>query len=152
MITRPLDLASRLRPQPRSFDWLFFVNAGLLVGFFLFFNSRFVLSPGLGVGFELPTVPGANRDARPTTHVITVVNAGQIFAGDGLRNLDQLQDWLNSEAKTQKYPSLLVRASGGVPATILTRILGMAHMAGFTVIVAAEEQPGTAGAGTADTH
>ena len=30
MITRPLDLASKLRPEPRNFDWLFFVNAGLL--------------------------------------------------------------------------------------------------------------------------
>ena len=31
MITRPLDLASRLRPEPRSFDWLFYVNGGVIV-------------------------------------------------------------------------------------------------------------------------
>ena len=31
MITRPLDLASKMRPEPRNFDWLFYVNAGLLV-------------------------------------------------------------------------------------------------------------------------
>ena len=50
MITRPLDLASKLRPEPRNFDWLFFVNAGLLVLFFVLFGSRFVLAPGEGQG------------------------------------------------------------------------------------------------------
>lgn len=139
MITRPLDLAAKLRSEPRSFDWLFFVNGGLLVLFFSLFGSRFVLSPGLGVDFALPEVPGANADARPTTHVISVINAGQIIVGDGLRNLDQLQEWLDAQAKTEKQPSLLVRASAGVPASILAKILGMAHAAGFSVILAAED-------------
>ena len=31
MITRPLDIAAKLRPEPRNFDFLFFVNGGLLV-------------------------------------------------------------------------------------------------------------------------
>ena len=30
MLSRPLDLASRLRPEPRNFDWLFIVNGGLI--------------------------------------------------------------------------------------------------------------------------
>jgi biopolymer transport protein ExbD len=140
MLTRPLDLASKLRREPRSFDWLFLMNGGLIVLFFFLFGSRFVLAPGLGVGFELPQAPGVNADARPTTHVITVVNAGQIFAGDGLRSIDQLQGWLEAQARTEKRPSLLVRASSGVPAAILTQILGMAHAAGFSVTLAAEEQ------------
>lgn len=146
MITRPFDLASRLRPEPRSFDWLFFVNAGLLVLFFTFFGSRYVLSPGLGMDYALPEVPGATAEARVTTHVITVVNAGQIFVGDGVRGIDQLQDWLNAQARTEKHPSLLVRASSGVPSGLLARILGMARVAGFSVVVAAEEpKSGTAG-------
>ncbi len=139
MITRPLDLASRLREPPRNLDWLFYVNAGLIALFFVFFGSRFVLSPGLGVDFALPQIPAGAADLRLTTHVITVVDAGQIFAGDGRRDIEQLQSWLNEQAKTQKAPSLLVRASAGVPAAILTRILGMAHAAGFTVTLAAEE-------------
>lgn len=143
MITRPLDLASKLRSAPRSFDWLFIANGGLIVLFFSLFGSRFVLSPGLGVDFELPQVPGANADARLTTHVITVVNAGQIFVGDGVRGIDQLQDWLNAQAKTEKRPALLVRASNGVPTSITARILGMAHTAGFAVTLAAEEARGS---------
>ncbi len=141
MITRPLDLAPRLRSDPRSLDWLFYVNGGLIVLFFFLFGSRFVLAPGLGVGFELPQVAGANANARQTTHVITVISAGQILAGDGMRTADQLPEWLNAQAKTVKQPSLLVRASTRVPAGILARILGMANTAGFTVSLAAEEQP-----------
>lgn len=139
MIARPLDLASRLRRAPRSFDWLFFVNAGLLVLFFFFFGSRFVLSPGLSIGFELPRTAGARAGAQMTTHVITVVNAGQIFVGDGLRNMDQLQAWLQAEAKAEREPALLVRASAGVPAAILAKIVGLASSAGFRVMIAAEE-------------
>lgn len=146
MITRPLDLSSKLRSAPRSFDWLFFANIGLIALFFVLFGSRFVLAPGLGVDFELPQAPGANQNARVTTHVITVVNAGQILTGDGLRAIDQLPEWLSAQAKTEKHPSLLVRASANVPTSISTRIAGMAQAAGFSVQLAAEEPAKTNGA------
>jgi biopolymer transport protein ExbD len=139
VITRPLDLAAKLRPDPRSFDALFFVNGGLIVLFFFLFGSSFVLSPGLGVDFALPRVPAASSDARMTTHVITVVNAGQVIA-DGMRSVDELQPWLEAKAKTEKHPSLLVQVGARVPASISTRILGMAHAAGFAVTLATEEQ------------
>lgn len=139
MITRPLDLASHLRPEPRRFEWLFLVNVGLLVFFFTFFGSRFVLSPGLGIDFALPQIAGADADARPTSHVITVVNAGQILVRDGLLNIEQLQPWLDAEARRTPHASLLVRASADVPTRILARVLGMAHRAGFAVTLAAEE-------------
>lgn len=143
MITRPLDLASRLRPEPRRLTAVFYVNAGLLVLFFSLFGSRFVLSPGLGVDFALPQVPAGSTEARRTTHVINVVNAGQIIVGDGLRTLEQLPEWLNAQARTDAHPALLVRAGSGVPTAILVRILGMAQAAGFSVTLAAEEtKPG----------
>ena len=66
MITHPLDLASRLRPPPRSFDALFLVNGGLIILFFFLFGSRFVLAPGLGVGFQLPEMAAAGAGAAPT--------------------------------------------------------------------------------------
>jgi biopolymer transport protein ExbD len=147
MITRPLDLSSKLRPEPRNFDWLFFVNAGLIVLFFALFGSRYVLAPGLGVDFQLPRVGNPHADARTTTHFISVVSAGQIFAGDGLRTMDQLGQWLKEQAKTVKAPSLLVRASAGVRAAVLTDITSAARAAGFTVVLAAEESAARAGEG-----
>jgi biopolymer transport protein ExbD len=145
MITRPLDLASKLREPPRSFDAFFFVNVGLIAGCFALLGSRFVLSPGLGVDFELPTVPAGAADARVTTHVITVVSAGQVFVPDGFKTVDELDDWLKQQARTDAHPSLLIRASAAVPASMLSRIVGMAHKAGFAVTLAAEEAPSADG-------
>lgn len=140
MITRPLDLASRLRPEPRNFDALFFVNVGLLVLFFGLFASRFVLAPGLGVDFKLPEVQGSLTGATVTTSTISVKNSGQIFA-DGLLTMSQLREWLKGEVRKTKNPSLLVRMSSGVPVSVQNEIVSAARAAGFgsNIVLAAEE-------------
>lgn len=146
MITRPLDLASKLSPPPRSFDGLFFVNVGLLVVFFALFGSRFVLAPGLGVDFRLPEMPGALAGAATTDRVISVLPSGQIFA-DGLLNMAQLREWLKVEAKKSKQPSLLVRAGAGVPVSQLADIVSAAREAGFVRVVLGAEERAAGGAG-----
>lgn len=142
MISRPLDLASRLQPPPRSGLALFFVNAAVLVVFFSVFGSRFVLAPGLGVDFQLPRVAGASTGAVRTSHVVTVVSAGQIFAGDGLRTPSQLRDWLVAQAATTKEPSLLILANERVPVSVIADIAGLAAATGFSVHVAGTETTG----------
>jgi biopolymer transport protein ExbD len=145
MITRPLELASKLRPEPRSNDWLHFVNVGLVALFFVLFGSKFVLAPSLGVKFRLPEMVGANADAQPATHHLGVTAAGQIFAPDGVLVMDKLQSWLDARAREMKaakapqQPVLLVQASGGVQASLVTEIVGAASRAGFQVRWAAEE-------------
>ena len=139
MITRPLDLASKLRPEPRSYDWLFFVNAGSLAGMFFFFGSKFVLAPAVGVDFRLPEVPAAAVDARPATHHVNVTNSGQIFVRDGLLAPEQLRPWLREQAGTVREPVLLVLASDGVPTQVSFEIVGAAREAGFAVRFAATE-------------
>ncbi|MBI5380384.1 MAG: biopolymer transporter ExbD [Opitutae bacterium] len=149
MITRPLDLASRLQRPPPSFDWLFFVNGGVLVLFFLLFGSRFVLAPGLGVDFRMPVVPGALAGASTTTHMISVKNGGLIFADSGALSLAQLREWLKAAARTTKDPILLVRASAGVPMSDLTDIYTVAQEAGFIRVVwGAEAVPPPTGGGS----
>ncbi|MBI5689152.1 MAG: hypothetical protein HZC55_03570 [Verrucomicrobia bacterium] len=144
MLTRPLELSSRLRPAPRGLAWPFLVNAGLLVLFFSLFGSRFVLAPGLGVDFRLPTVAGANASARPATHVISVINSGQIFTHDGLHKLSELGSWLKREAARTQGPLLLVRAGADVPTSVLAEVASAAREAGFEMIWAAGEAGGTA--------
>ena len=141
MITRPLDLATRLRPEPRSFDALFFVNGGLLVLFFFLFGSRFVLAPGLGVGFQLPAFTGARAGAMPTTHRITVKPSGLIFVDDGPANKERLRKWLGDAAKTTRQPSLLIIASLDVQIGLLAEIASMARAAGFVNVQWAAEEP-----------
>lgn len=139
MITRPLDLASKLRPEPRRFDALFWVNAGLLVLFFGLFGSRFVLAPGLGVDFALPEMRGADGGAARTTHVISVSRPGLIFTDNGAINMGQLNEWLEAQGKATQGASLLVRASAAIPLSDLTEITSAARNAGFQVQIAALE-------------
>jgi biopolymer transport protein ExbD len=135
MITRPLDLASKLKPPPRNLDPVFFVNAGLLVFFFTLLGSRFVLTPGFGVDFRLPVVAGANAAAKHATHVIDVNSSGQILTSDGRRTLDRLEEWLVAEAGTTKEPVLLVRGDADVPSSMLAAISSAAQRAGFVMPV-----------------
>ena len=144
MITRPLELASRLRPEPRSFDWAFFVNALLIVLFFSLFGSRFVLAPGFSA---LPAIAGSNANARPATHHITVHSERQILAGDGLRDVAGLKVWLEAQAKTARQsPVLLVVSKEDVDLGLITRITSVAVAAGFDVQIASVE-PKQMGAG-----
>jgi biopolymer transport protein ExbD len=147
MITRPLDLASRLRPEPRNFDAWFYVNAAVLAVFFLVFGSRFILAPGLEIGFQLPVAAGARAGAGTATHYITVRNSGEIFGNDGLMNLAQLAAWLQAEAPKTRQPVLLVKASSGVTSAQIAQIYSAAFGAHFQVLWAAEEPAAGGGAG-----
>ncbi|ACB73532.1 ExbD/TolR family protein [Opitutus terrae] len=147
MITRPLDLASKLRSEPRSFDVLFYVNVGLIGLFFMVFGSRFVLAPGLGLDFRMPELRGALAGAAPTQRVISVLPSGQIFADPGLMNMPQLREWLKVEARKLKEPSLLIRAREDVRVARLAEIVGAAYEAGFTKVVWGAEEPPTSPGG-----
>lgn len=139
MITRPLDLTAKLRPEPRNLDWLFFVNAGLLGLFFALFGSPFVLAPGLGLNFRLPSVAGADANAKAFTHAISVVNGELILTDDGQRKLGELKGWLQQKAKGVKSPLLLVRGSAEMQISVLADISDAATAAGFEVLMAAGE-------------
>ena len=140
MITRPLELASRLRPEPRNFDFLFIVNAGLIVLFFSLFGSRFVLAPGVGVDFQLPQLPASARGGAATTHYVTVTRGGLLLVADrGRISLPQLRDWLKEQARVTKRPVLLVLADADVTMAELGEIFAAARAAGFQVQVGARE-------------
>src|SRR5580704_6450692 len=141
MIARPLDLATRLQPEPRNFDVLFYVNVGLLGLFFALFGSRFVLEPGLGVDFQLPTIAGAREGAIGTTSQISVLRSEQIFTDDGLLSLAKLPDWLKAQARKSRHPALLIRASANVPVDDIYKIISMARSAGFGQEILAAEEP-----------
>lgn len=140
MITRPLDLASKLRPEPRNFGALFFANAGLLVLFFSLCGSRFVLAPGMVV--ELPRVAGANSSAQPPTHVMTVTNFGQMLTSAGLvPTMEELRRWLKEQAGSTPSSILLVKADRLVPNSTVVEITGAAYEAGFKSVILAAEEP-----------
>jgi len=148
MITRPLDLASRLRPPPRSWDALFWVNGGLIALFFVLFGSRFVLSPGLPLlheGFALPAMKGGVEGARPTSDVISLPRPGMALTDDGLHGYASLRGWLETRAAAQTTGEarLLIQADVSVPMADLVLLHDMAREAGFVGVQLAV-QSGTA--------
>jgi len=136
MIMRPLDLAAKLRPEPRNFDFLFLVNGGLIVLFFFLFGSRFVLAPGLGFDFQLPALPGSALSAAQTTHNISITRGGMLFVDEGQMggiSLPRLREWLKEQAKETKNPVLLIRADSGVEESVLSDVMTAALQSGFRV-------------------
>jgi biopolymer transport protein ExbD len=139
MITRPLDLASRLREGPRGGLALFYVNAGLLLLFFGLFGSRFVLSPGLAVDFALPTSGAAGTSAVTTDVVIAVPAAGIALVDGQVLDFKALGGWLREQARTKNKPRLLVQASASLPAKDLAEIYSLASNARFAGVLIATE-------------
>lgn len=147
MITHPLDLASRLRRRPRSFDPLFLINGGLIVLFFFLFGSRFVLAPGLGMKFELPQMANPDAGAARATVVISVPRSNMVLVEDGMLNYAQLRVWLRQRAEKDKGLALLVRADRSVSLEDISRISEMATEAGFTGGVQLAMEPPRHGGG-----
>jgi hypothetical protein len=71
--------------------------------------------------------------------VISVINSGLIFTNAGRPTMSELGKWLQDEAKVTPEPLLLIRASVGVPLSVLADIAGVARKAGFETLCAMEE-------------
>ena len=137
MITRPLDLLSRLRPPPRNFDFIHLVNGGLIALFFTLFSSHFVLSPGQRVNntdIKLAADPNAVHNARATPVSISVNANGQIWGDTGLIPPAKLQEWLTVQAKRAPGSTLLVIMDTRAPMDVFTDISYAAAAAGFSDI------------------
>lgn len=141
MITRPLNLSSRLKPPPRGFEGLFYVNGGLIVLFFVLFGSRFVLSPGLGVDFKLPLMPEAMLGAASTDVVIAIKGPDMAFVEGAKVNFTGLRQYLFERTRGHPGLRLLVQADASLTTGDLTEIYDMARQAGFASVQIAAEPP-----------
>lgn len=148
MITRPLDLASRLRPTPRGLDALFYVNVGVLALFFVLFGSRFVLAPGLAVDFALPSASSAGTSTRITDLVIAVPASDMAVVDGAVLDFQALRGWLREQGggvgggDGDRSRRLLVQVSASLPARDLAALYAMAAEAGFAgVLIATDRAP-----------
>lgn len=147
MITRPLDLVSRLSSPPRELDALAWVNVGLIVLFFSLFGSSFVLAPGLPVGvgetaaLTLPRAGGAVQEAGATSVVITFRRDDLVLFEGGMYSLKALSKPLEAYAKKHPGAVILVRADQQVAVQAFLDLCAQARAAGFAhVFVAAESR------------
>ncbi len=154
MITRPLDLESRLNKPPRDFDVFFWVNAGVVALMFVLFGSRFVLAPGQimdvggpGAGIELPQVNAGSQGAGAASVVVSYRRDNVLLFEGGKYTLSELRQQMTAYVREHPRAVLLVRADRQVSMQAFLDLCDMARKAGFaSVLIAAEPQtkPGDA--------
>jgi len=145
MITRPLDLESRMSPPPRDFNAVAWVNVGLIVLFFSLLGSRFVLATGvlIGVGeagaIELPSVNPASASTAATSVVVSYRRDNVILFEGGMYSLAELRKHMEAYTRSNPGSVMLVRADKQVSNQALADLFAMAGSVGFkNVLLAAE--------------
>lgn len=146
MITRPLDLQSRLNPPARDFDVVFWVNVGAVALFFALLGSRFVLPPGVAVGVggqaALPHGGGLVQGAVGTTVVVSYRSANVILFEDGIYTFVELRRQMERHIKAHPGAVVLLRMDGQASLQAFVDVSQMAKELGFSNVVLAAEPGG----------
>lgn len=141
MITRPLELQSKLAAPPRDLDVFFWVNAGLVCLFFALLGSKFVLAPGLpvgiGTGFELPQTKGAVPGAAEV--VVSYRRDNMILFEGGIYELANFKPVLERYARARPGATMIVRADRQVSMQGFLDLCDLARAAGFAAVHVAAE-------------
>ena len=153
MITRPLELESRLSPPPRDLDFVAWVNVALIVLFFSLLGSRFVLAPGVSVGVgdqeggpELPQSGGTLENTGAASVVVSYRRDNVILFEGGMYSLADLQKQMADYVKKHPGAVMLVRADRQVSMQAFLDLCNMARSVGFASVVVPAESPGADGA------
>ena len=146
MITRPLELQSRLSAPPRDLDFFAWVSVGVIALFFGLLGSKFVLAPGVPVGvdgnsLDLPQVSGAAEGLGQASVVVSYRRDNVILFEGGMYTLSELRKHMEAYAKQHPKAVMLVRADRQVSMQAFLDLCEMARQVGFANVVAAAEQP-----------
>ena len=150
MITRPLDLVSRLSPPPRDLDFFAWVNVALIVLFFGLLGSRFVLAPGLamavgesGSNLDLPALGSSTGGEGVASVVVSYRRDNVILFEGGMYSQEDLRKQMADYVRKHPGAVLLVRADRQVSMQAFLDLCEMAKSVGFAnVLVAAESASG----------
>ncbi|MBA3850164.1 MAG: hypothetical protein C0502_09245 [Opitutus sp.] len=141
MITRPLELQSKVAAPPRDLDVFFWMNAGVVCLFFALLGSKFVLAPGLpvgvGPGFELPQAKGAVPGAAEV--VVSYRRDNMILFEGGIYELANFKPMLEGYAKKHKGATMIVRVDRQVSMQGFIDLCDLARAAGFGAVHVAAE-------------
>ncbi len=153
MITRPLELESRLSPPPRDLDFVAWVNAAVIVLFFSLLGSRFVLAPGLpvgvsdqGGGLELPRGGVTPQSTGAASVVVSYRRENVILFEGGMYSLVDLRKQMADYVRKHPRAVMLVRADRQVSLQDALDLIAMARSVGFANVLLAAEPPAKDGA------
>lgn len=147
MITRPLELQSRLSPPPRDLDFFAWVSVGVIVLFFSLLGSRFVLSTGEPIdtdgppgGVVLPQGGTVTENVGAASVVVSYRRDDVILFEGGMYTLLELRKHMEAYAKEHPKAVMLVRADRQVSMQAFLELCEMARQVGFANVIAAAEQ------------
>ncbi|MDR2778885.1 MAG: biopolymer transporter ExbD [Puniceicoccales bacterium] len=125
---------SRLQPPDVAIDLFNILNMLVLLGMFFLLNSRFIISPGIGI--ELAKLDIV--EARKTVGVLTVQSERLIMFNGDIFTLDSLgygmKKYLKKVKPSEKDgndPVLLVRPDKSLSVNVLLKICSIAKDAGY---------------------
>jgi biopolymer transport protein ExbD len=150
MITRPLDLQSRLSAPPRDADVFFWLNAGAVALFFGLLGSRFILGPGVPVqinggppGLDIPRTATVTQGAASV--VVSYRRDNMVLFEGGIFELRDLNAPMEKYVKGHPGATMMMRVDKQVSVQGLLDLLDLAKKAGFAhVWLAAEPRRGDA--------
>jgi biopolymer transport protein ExbD len=149
MITRPLDLVSRLSPAPRDLDFFAWVNVALIVLFFGLLGSRFVLAPGLamavgesGSDLDLPALGTSTSGEGVASVVVSYRRDNVILFEGGMYSQADLRKQMADYVRKHPGAVLLVRADRQVSMQAFLDLCEMAKSVGFANVLVAAESAG----------
>ena len=150
MITRPLELQSRLSAPPRDLNFFAWVSVGVIALFFGLLGSRFVLPPGTVIdtgsgaenAFILPQGGSIPDGVGPATSVVVSYRRDNVILFEGgMYTLIELRKHMEAYAKEHPKAVMLVRADRQVSVQAFLDLCEMAKQVGFARVVMAAEQP-----------
>lgn len=135
MITRPLELQSRLKAPSKRINSLAFFDVLLIAFFFSMLSSHFVLSPGLTI--NLPT--GGSGAGLPASAVLTVHTDEMLLFDGRILNMTGLAGALREHVKGPGEANLLIRFDRHVSIQTLLGVAEVARTEGVARIQLAAE-------------
>ncbi len=128
MITRPLNLQSRLKKPSLRFDVVALFDILVIVFGFTLLSSRFIFAPGITI--DLPRVAADDLVGIRTDAVLTIgANEMLLFEG-AILNYDNFVDRLRDHFREDPDGSLLIRADRRIPMQTLLEVAELARSAG----------------------
>ncbi len=128
MITRPLNLLSRLKKPSLRFDVVALFDILVIVFGFTLLSSRFIFAPGITI--DLPRVAADDLVGVRTDAVLTIgANEMLLFEGSIL-NYDNFVERLGEHFQGDPDGSLLIRADRRIPMQTLLEVAELARSAG----------------------
>lgn len=135
MITRPLDLQSRLTPPSQRLNVLPLFDVLLIAFFFSLLSSKYVLSPGLTL--NLPQ--GGSGPGLPASAVLTVRSDQMLLFEGRIVNMSGLAPALREYVKKRGETNLLVYFDQDVSVQTLFSVAEVAREQGVARVQLAAE-------------